>query len=92
MKITSFKELEIPSNNFYNMVEHRAKSKAPVSAIKLVQKSSNKYASQKPVTGVLLTWDPPSAKPHWTIKAVIEVVTKNRSILKGNLRLADSEE
>ena len=50
------------SNDFY-LVEQRAKSKAPVSAFKLVQKNSTKFASTKPVTGVLLTQDPPAAKP-----------------------------
>ena len=50
------------------MIQQRAKSKAPVSANKPMQKSSNKFAPQKPVIGVLLTWDPLAAKPHKTEK------------------------
>ena len=65
------------------MVEQRAKSRAPVSCAKPVQKSSTKVASIKPETGVLLAQDPPAAKPHWSKKTVTEAGTKNRSILKG---------
>ena len=66
MNTMNFEELVKPSNDFYYMVERRAKSKAPVSCAKPVQKSSTKVASIKPETGVLLAQDPPAAKPHWS--------------------------
>ncbi|WP_346417489.1 hypothetical protein, partial [Listeria welshimeri] len=58
MNTINFKEIVKPSNDFYYMVEWRAKSKAPVSCAKPVQKSSTKVALIKPETGVLLAQDP----------------------------------
>ena len=71
------------------MFEQRAKSKAPVSGAKPVQKSSTKVASIKTETGVLLAQDPPATKPHQSKKTVTEAGTKNTSIFKGNPKPVD---